>query len=679
MGLAEDSFTLRGNSQDLAADRRQALGFEPGPSALEAELLAPGMGRSNAGGSDLASLRKQIDLHQKEDGKRSYLGSAISYVTELVHGKNQSLSSMETLLSKAELLQQQGNSAELAGLGKQISEAIKSDNASLSSAQSWSQHTSSFAKSVGLFLPKAPGFFVSALTSAADSARASDSAMQQGLDLALGAGKGVALKWSFDKIGASEMNLASKAFLMSSSSRLAEVGLNTHTYIDPLTGKRDIPGGLWSAAKTLADPAQIVNDMALFGGTYLALRRAGIGPEFAKANPLLSQTLVGGGFGLSGGFFAELQRQRSAGEELNVGGLLKHSLIEGGLTGTAAAIGGYRQIQLERASQAKLEDVANQKILELTARPEQAQAGNVRSFVAKEDVTGLLDRLRTGTPSLLQVREVVAGKPTLGPEKTMLVQHLEPGAKVDSGLLARAKIVACCGIENMSNALKSKHIFGGDGQPVTLQIPGSRLLRFSLGDSTKPGLVEAPALALGGGRKVSELIRTMNINEPFALTKDIEVFAKAMEGFKQPATRIIGGVTGLAIELQNGRILRVTDQPVPPEWGKRTLKVGDRDVRMDAKLDSLQQVRVGRDVVSYYLQEKLQSPVSAADLKMFERLVKQDGKFDFWDNYHGVKQLGYETLPGGRKGVVLLDYDAVRPKGQAPDFSKSEPRYYDPD
>ncbi|MBX9567980.1 MAG: hypothetical protein K2X77_03755 [Candidatus Obscuribacterales bacterium] len=681
MGPAEDSFTLRGSSRDSAAENKPQLAFEHRPSALESELLHPGMaGKGSASfssSSDLDALRRQITLHQKEDEKRSYLGSAISYVTELIHGKNQSLSSMETLLSKAELLQQQGNSAELAGLGKQINEAIKTDNESLVSASSWSRHSSSFVKSVGLFLPKAPGFFVSALTSAADSARASDSALHQGFDLALGAGKGLALKWSFDKIAASEMNLASKAFLMSTSSRLAEVGLNSHTYINQNTGNVDIPSGLWSATKTIADPAQIVNDMALFGGTYLALRRLGIGPEFAKANPLLSQTMVGGGFGVSGGFFGELQRQRAAGEELSVSGLLKNSLIEGGLSATAAAIGGYRQIQLDRAAQSKLEDFANQRKAELSSRPEQASSPLVREFVAKQDVSGLLERLRAGQPALLEVREVLGGAKALGPEKTMLVQHLEPGGKINTSLVDKAKIVACCGIDALGSALQGKHLFG-KGDSVTLQVPGSRLLRFSLGDSGAGLTPNAPALALGGGHKVSDLIRKMDINSPFALTKDLEPFARAMEHFNQPATRIIGGVTNIAIELQNGRILRVTDQAIPADWGRRTLKVGDRELRMDAKLDSLQQVRVGKDVINYYLQDKLQSPVSAADLKLFERLVKQDGKYDFWDNYHGVKQLGYETLPNGTRGIVLLDYDAVRPKGQAPDFSRSE-RFYDPD
>lgn len=675
MGTSEDSFTLRGQSQERVADLRP-VAFER-PSAFESELLNPGSSSRSGSSSDLDALRSQIERHQKEDEKRSYLGSAISFVTEMIHGKNQSLNSMETLLSRAEVLKQQGKTAELAGLSRDIGAAIKADEDSLSSASSWSRHSSSFVKSVGLFLPKAPGFFVSALTSAADSARASDSAIHQGLDLALGAGKGLALKWSFDKIGNSQMNLAGKAFLMSSSSRLAEVGLNSHNYIDSKTGNVDIPSGLWSTAKTVADPAQIVNDMALFGGTYLALRRLGIGPEFAKANPLLSQTLVGGGFGASGGFFGELQRQRLAGEELNVAGLLKSSLIEGGLTGAAAAIGGYRQIQLDRALAQKLEAVANNKVDELSVRGESGSSSKVRNFVAKENLDGLLERLRAGSPALLQVRELSGGKQAgLGPEKTLLVQHLEPGAKVDPRMAEQAKLVACCGVDGLAASQRGKHIFASAEQ-VTLQVPGSKLLRFSLGDGPKL-LPDSPALALGGGHKVSDLIRKMNMNEPFALTKDLDVFAKAMEHYQQPATRIIGGVTGLAIELQNGRILRVTDMPIDPHWGGRTLRVGDKQVRMDAKLEGLQQVQVGRDVISYYLQQKLQSPVSTADLKFFENLVKKDGRYSFWDNAKGEGQLGYEPLPGGRKGIVLLDYDAVRIKGQEPRFDRA-PRGYEVD
>lgn len=666
--LDKISFELRGN----AREPEQAIQTRPPLVPLNTPEL------------DL--LRREIVQHQKEEERRSYLSSAIAFVTESFHGNKNSLSKMEATLSRAELHAAQGNARELAEMHPEIKSVLRTDESSRSSAASWSRHGASFAKSLGLFLPGKSGYFVTALTSAADSARASDSAMHQSLDIAVGLGKGAALKFTFDKIAASEINLAGKAFLMGTSSKISDVALDSHTYLDPNSGKLDVGAGLWKAAKTIADPAQIANDMLIFGVGYGGLRSLGMSAQFAKSNPILANTMVGTSFGMSGGFFGELQRQRALGQDLNMAALLQSTLIEGALTGTAASIGGYRQMQLSRYERAAGTDkVLAAQNVELKVEPKVSSAdalsnGKAREFLVSQDISGLLNRLRTAQAETLTVRELhsnPSGASTLGEPRTMTIQHIGPGVKINRELASRSDLVACCGPEALAAGQRNKFVFpeASPGSRVALELQGKDRLRFTLEES--PSIKSADSMVLGS-KSVSELIRKMDINEPFALTKDIGLIAKAMESYKGEASHIIGGVTGLAIQLTNGKVLRVTDLPVDPSWGKRTIKADGRTIRMDAKFDELKQVRIGDETVSYYVQDKLQSPISAKDFKLIENLIKKDKAWDFWDNHQGQRQFGYEQLPNGGKAIVLLDYDAVRPAGKAPTFER-QPAWYQQD
>ena len=649
-------------------------------------------------------LTKGIDAHKAEEDKRSYLGKAFSSVSEYFHGSSKSLQSMEDMLTQAKLLEASGNTKDLAEMHAEIRQALQKDVESRDSAAAWSRHGAGFAKSVGLFLPGKAGYFATALTTAADAARPSDSGLRQGLDLALGAGKGAALKWGFDKVGNSQINLAGKAFLMSEGSKLSEIGLDSHTYFDSKTGERDITGGLWRTAKAVGDPAQIANDMIVFGAGYAAFSKLGINASFAKANPVLTQTMVGTTFGMSGGFFGELQRERASGQPLDMAALMKSTFIEGGLGGTAAAIGGYRQLQLQRNAEIQSKTETTPRNLEESLSRASREGGSgalprQRDFIASEDVSGLIARLReNNSGALLRVREMLGqGKgAALGPERSLLVQHLESGTKLNPALAAKADLIACCSPELLgSGQARSKHIFSdGAGKQVTLEVPGSRSLRFTL-DSLRDSVTGGGNLALalggrdrnlqvgpdkpstGGTSTVSELIRGLDKNHPVMLTREVDAMAKALEQFKEPAKKVIGGVTGLAIELQNGKILRVTDMDFNRTWGNRTLEIGGQRFRMDAKLDALRTVEVGEHVVSYYLQDKLQSPVSPKSLATFESLIKKDGKYSFWDNSQGQHQLGYEKRPDGSLGIVLLDYDAVRLKGQEPRYRESTRSLYD--
>lgn len=749
-------------------------------------------------------LAREIAKHQEEEKSRSYLSSVIVTLTEQFHGNKRALEHLDGLRYRAMYASLSKDSQAQESVRKDINEAIKQDKDARQSAHAWSSHTSGFIKSLGLFYPGKAGYAVSALASAADSARPEDSATRQSLDAVTGAVKGGALKFSFDKIGQSQMNLALKAGTLSLANRFAEVGLSSHTYFDKNTGKFDPGQGVMRTFNSMTDYHQLGNDLLTFGGAYLAIRRFGITPDLAKTNPVLAQTLTGAGFGFSGGFFSDLQMQKKLGDGFDLQSAVKSALLQMTLDGSAAAIGGARIKQMQSgfapenqtakpelkadlqslkphveavlgldnrplarpkqggsgsdipkakdaaatttlAAQSELartaipnfeagslsiakqsqatgvsltSDGANAKLLSAIepGSPNKASKQNtgIREFVVKEDVSQLLSRLREQGPNaqaILRVQEILSASQSaqkLGPERTLLIQHIEPGVKPALEKLQSADLLACCrpqlaetlGVKDIG----SKHLFpDAAASAVFLQVPGSNRLRFSLPETLKnsPFALE-PSLELGAGKQpannydaqatkpvtVSEWLRSIDTRHRMSDLHDVALIAKAMDHFKGKVGRYLGGGNEtIAFELTNGMVLRVTDKPFNPDWGKRTLKLDNgQEVRFDANMGQRQEVRIGDTTVNYYIQEKGITPVSKTDLALFNRLIDKNQRYVFWDNdmsSWGQSQLAYvplRKLPDGtltaiplssranvpNKGLALIDYDAVRIIGQEP-------------
>lgn len=754
--------------------------------------------------SDADALAREILQHKEEDKNKSYLGRLISGLTESFHGSDKSLEHMDALMQSAMLAQMGADTQRLSEAQKEMRSAVAQDIEARKSANAWTSHTSGFVKSLGLFFPGKAGYALSALTNAADSAHQNDSLGRQGADLTLGAGKGLALKWGFDRVGQSEMNFALKAGTLSISNRFAELGLDSHTYFDKKTGALDIGSGLWKTATTMADPYQLGNDMLTFGTGYFALKKLGLSPEFAKENPLLAQAITGGGFGFSSGFFSDLQMQRKLGEGVNLGSALKSAFIQMSLDGTAAAIGGARMQQmrslesqtsaLEAPSQLKpartplnmdqisgiygldnrpvarhhavdlssgsaggletssmtLTQIPSPRVaaglmnspeigaikgnaqidLQVTKLPSEPvdrsglliepgkdssskTAAQVREFVSLEDVSKLIPQLREklldGT-AMFRVREKLSASDSssaLGPEKMLLVRHLEPGTKVTAEQLAGADLLATCNPELLKSMglgdLAQRHLFPDAGSSkIILQVPGSNRLRFSLPEAVKSGV---PALELSrpriiapeDGMTVSEWLRSLDKNDRMANLHDLATVARAMDHFKVPMERFLGGGNEtMAFRMKDGSLLRVTDKPFLPEWGTRNMIIDGREVRFDASIIGPRKfVNVGDTVVNYYRQQEGKVMVRLDDLHYFEDLIEKDGRYVFWDNDGGAwgqSQLAYVPLwqdgmgrynaipvSGGRagapdRGLVLIDYDAVRKAGTEPKRSGADER-----
>jgi len=176
---------------------------------------------------------------------------------------------------------------------------------------------------------------------------------------------------------------------------------------------------------------------------------------------------------------------------------------------------------------------------------------------------------------------------------------------------------------------------------------------------------EAQPVALGksGPVSVSEILR-----DPSTLDKlnnkgvhDLGLYADVLKGFKTPAKRVImGGADSVVLELADNNILKITHQIWRPEWGFRTYRNAQgQEVRFDAKIIGKPQTFDRPDgMATYYLQERAETNVRESTVPIFAHRLQQDGRWAFWDRDY--TQLGTVPLKDGGRGLVLLDYDAVR-------------------
>jgi hypothetical protein len=177
-------------------------------------------------------------------------------------------------------------------------------------------------------------------------------------------------------------------------------------------------------------------------------------------------------------------------------------------------------------------------------------------------------------------------------------------------------------------------------------------------------------VALGDNvRSVASILRDSNTRDMLRHkdTHDLGLYAEVLKDFKVPAKRVIdGGADSVVIELANNQILKVTNQIWNPAWGSRTYSDAQGIVhRFDAKIIGAPKITDGPyGPASYYIQERVQTPVTRESMDLFARRLDRDRKYSFWDR--DESQLGYVDLGAGKKGLVLIDYDAVRPPNLVP-------------
>jgi hypothetical protein len=611
-------------------------------------------------------LRHESRLHQEQTAQTSLLGQAFAGASEFFHHGTSSGQKVDSLRRDIEDNLKKGNDGEADRLAAGARTVVEADKVALARRATVSEVGSGVLQAAGLFMAGRKGFVVAAGVAALDAIKpaADESAGTQALDVALGMGRSLGLKAAY--LGAAKLNLgvASTAVGLGVGSRFADLALNRSTYLDGRTGQYDAGLGVRRVFEGTTDKTALISDiasMALAKGALGSINKATGG---ALLNSRTWSTMaVGGVFGLTKGGIDETLRQHKEGHFDPEQFVLKTAL-SGATSMAGAALGGLPAIRSARPNFAGSE-----------ARQYQISGANINQPIAE-----ILAGSRNAS-ILTRVREVKAdGK--FGPEQNLLVQHGGKGIPVNEALAARADIVASCDPASLPASLRERHIMPGAESTLWLtQSPGGKLsfrtqLTEALKSTTKIAdyAVDAAYPAAGmagrlsttvalGEQSVSSLLRAPGTRDLLREknTHDLGLYSDVLKGFKTPALHVIdGGADSVVVRLADNNVLKITHLDWNPDWGKRTYEDAQGNkFRFDARiLGEPRTVKRPDGQATFYVQEPAITPVSAADMDTFIARIERDRRYLYTDR--DVHQLGYTDMGNGRRGLVLLDYDAVQ-------------------
>jgi len=653
----------------------------------------------------LESLRREIELHDQHEKSRSYLGRGVGW---FYSADDKSLASLKQLQADIDQANKTGDTAKAAELTKKVSEQVDADRKAIGSQDSIAGYATGALKTAGMFLGGKLGFWGTAAIYAIDQMCPEDSASTQAFDGVLGFAKGALLKKSFDKIGAWEVGPLAKGVALGFTARSIDLGLTRQTYFNQTTGKYSAAAGLKNIA--LPGAESVLVDGAVYWLAHGALGELSTASGGAiEKSPLWKTMLTGTTFGISSGSLGEIARQREAGEAFDLGKVAKQALIHGTIDTFAAAPGGLRaRAQFKSAlaaqtgghsdastavsgsseSKAALNSVVadpaklspevfaaeGRKVLPVEAQAEAGQTSDRISPPREFVLTGGADALaglRAGSKeAMLRVREILSRRPEgqedLDTEKSLFVQHLGQGDRLNVLAASYADLVATCSPEKLDPAIRSKHLFpDGEGSVWLNQGATPDRVTLSLGD--KPletaNRRETPdAMMLGGpkfkGPRAVDILRDQGHDD----------LADALSSQRKFASlRAVGwlgeGNDSKAIELppsaeyRNGAVLKISE----PEggwnrsWGKREFDAWILGEVHEVELDDGRTVHV-------YIQElaETRDNYEPEDLNRFFEKVARSG-LEFQDpGADPTKQIGYSKETNE---LVLIDYPSVDKKG----------------
>ncbi len=545
--------------------------------------------------------------------------------------------------------------------------------------------------------------------------RTGRSLLEQTVDIGLGVTKAVGLKASFAYAASHNWGIAGSAVGLGVASRVAEVTLNRSTY-DSGNGHYSAGLGASRIFAASTDTSALASDAISFVVARGALGKLNQSGALVESK-MLSSVVAGGIFGASKGSSDEVIRQVKAGV-FEPGQFATHVAAGAATNMIGAAIGAkageMRALNPSGSANFKAGE-SLVKSADVLAKPAdflaKAADGTVQHLEpatinqAQRNFPGSISReykmVGTILPlaemmaaskqavAMTRVREVKAGG-ELGPEQTLLVQHhdgvpsnslgtgkdagigagqradhkaSEALAKINEPLASKADLIATCNPSCLPDFLRGKHILASAQETLWLTQIGDRL-KFSTGldrSASPSGMLQPVAL---GEKSVSSLLLDPNTRSMLRHkdTHDLGLYADVLRDFKIPAKRVIdGGADSVVIELSNSQILKVTNQTWNPTWGTRTFSDAQGvEHRFDARIIGTPKLTDGPyGPANFYIQERVTTPVSKASMDLFAQKLDRDRRYSFWDR--DESQLGYIDLGAGKKGLVLIDYDAVRP------------------
>ncbi len=288
----------------------------------------------------LDALHNEISEHENFDRNKSYLAKAF----DLVYSPDsKSMKELKSLSDEYSNAIKSGDTVAVEKMKGRIEDKIKSDMQAVMDKAQADQLASTFTKTMFLFLNGYAGWAGTVAAYSLDQMRPQSSAVEQLIDGTTGAAKGALMKGLTQIIGNSELPLAAKGMALGASSRVLELALNQRTYLNADSNSFDLKRGLSNTLLASINPMALATDATVFtiaqglnsGSNYL------MGANFATS-PFVKTVSTGYVFGATSGALTELQRERAAGENIDIAAIAWHGARDGALSALAASLGGVQ-------------------------------------------------------------------------------------------------------------------------------------------------------------------------------------------------------------------------------------------------------------------------------------------------------------------------------------------------
>ncbi len=360
---------------------------------------------AGAAGGDaqaLEQLRLRIEVHDKEADSRSVLKRAVGSISSVFVGDEASVDHLREVYLQQQQNLKDGKAVDTAA----IQTLIKSDREAAHLQTEVVHYGSQGLKTVGLFMRGRVGLAGTVGLYALDQIRPGDSFKDQLADATLGAAKGGLMKGAFHFMGDKPVGIAAKGVGLGVSSRVLELGLTRQTYLDK-SGEFSLGKGLSETVLGTFNKTALAADVVIFGAAHGLLRGANSASlGRIDKSPMLTTMFTGTTFGMSSGATSEIMRQNAAGEQFDLGKVVKRSLIQGAIDTLAAAPGG---VQADPHVQGRIRSFTRNG-----ADNMRAQADSLRtSFLNLADSISMNDRMMpamAGVPSGMRL-DVPAPRP----------------------------------------------------------------------------------------------------------------------------------------------------------------------------------------------------------------------------------------------------------------------------
>ncbi len=612
----------------------------------------------------LESLRKETQAHARQTADTGLIGQALTGVTEFWHGSDKAGQQTKQLADELAREIKAGNSKRAAELSQQAAAVVLADKNALNTAGQIDMYGSALVKSVGLFMPGKAGYMVAAGAAALDAYKPGQnkSAAAGALDVGLDVAKAVGLKASFDFAASRQWGIAATGVGLGVTSRVSETALTRSNYLDG-KGNYSAAAGMEKTFEAATNTSALTSDIASFMIARGALGKLSKVSGFAE-NKMLATTLTGGIYGASKGSVDEILRQ---GKEnvFQPGEFAKHVFASTASNVVGAAIAGKIGRVSDKSAVEKIEPLRSAETGDKSGLFSGAKNNFVGSAAREYQMVGqtlpvaeMMARSKEAF-AVTRVREIKSGG-ELGPEQRMLIQHNSKTNPINdkSKVAASCDLIASCNPSLLPGFLQAKHISASAQESLWLTQTGSRL-RFANSIEKLGNHVSPVAL---GDKSVSSILRDPDARYLLRHkdTHDLGLYADVLKGFKIPGRKIIdGGADSVVIELTNNQILKITPNTWNPAWGSRTFADAQGVVhRFDARIIGKPTLTDGPyGKANYFIQERVETPVSETSMMLFAHRLDRDRKYTFSDR--DPSQLGYTDLGSGKKGLVLIDYDAV--------------------